>query len=445
MSGLVWHAGADIVTWQADVEAALGPISLEINELRIILDASRPYRPIGVVGDRTRWRDATTLFADPSVVPAVLDAGDGEVVPDPVLNDAAARAATVRCVEAMHLGDLDDGVLLLDRALAGDAVGARDALRAWGYAAAVPERIVDEIENSDHQGVIVERMLEVVGATPGEVMSVAQRNSLTTILASRASRRDLQWDIFLAETVLPDQELAFDLGGTAAPTTYLADLGLVPPRILVFGGPESAEVTAVETPAGTIAVSAPVRTDSFAAEYIRDGIFAIAADPDSGEIVAFAPAVLAEGEFHATIRPPGVEVVHLRVAFVGADADLSTVRLDPTGVALSRIDRHCRHAWTCHRLAGALRAAAGIGDTGSQLGQAAESADAAQRDSETSMVTAKRLLARLERRHRAGPQHDAITRYAHALDMLQQFVDGPPVIDGPTGPTLAELHAVALR
>lgn len=445
MSGIVRRGADGSISWHGDQQVVLGPITLEINGLRMTVDVSSLENVLDLaVADAGVLRSVAAAFANPSVVEPILAADHGAVVEGPTLGPAALRLATTFAVDAVHLGDLDESVLVLDAGYARAAAGDPDARREYSIASAVPDRLVDEIETADYTGPLVERLLEAIVAAPGSAFSLQERTRLIGSLRDRATRAITPWELTLPENALVT--LALDLGGSgAAVAEYLADLRALPPRLLVFTGPDDSDVTTVAKGSGRVEVSARVRPDAFAEQAIEDGLFAVAAVPDSGDLLAFAPAVVVDGELRATIVLPDDDGQTLRFAFVRSGIDLDTFRLDHLGEAMTRIDRFCRHAWTQHRVAGAVRAAVGIDDSGVELDRKAELADDKHREAVDAIDTAQSLLTRLLRRNRNDPRRDALERYGDGLEQLSRMISEPPQIDGPSGPTLAELHSVTLR
>ncbi|MBE7194861.1 MAG: hypothetical protein INR66_20590 [Gordonia polyisoprenivorans] len=80
-----------------------------------------------------------------------------------------------------------------------------------------------------------------------------------------------------------------------------------------------------------------------------------------------------------------------------------------------------------------------------ELDRKAELADDKHREAVDAIDTAQSLLTRLLRRNRNDPRRDALERYGDGLEQLSRMISEPPQIDGPSGPTLAELHSVTLR
>lgn len=445
MNGVVRRGADGSISWHGNRQVVLGPIAFEINGLRMTVDAAALANVLDLaVADAGVLRSAAAVFANPIVVEGILAAGDGAVVDGPTLGPAALRLATTCAVDAVHLGDLDESVLVLDAGYARAAAGDPHARREYAIASAVPDRLVDEIETADYTGPLVERLLEVIVAAPGSAFSPQERTGLIGSLRDRAARAIAPWELVLSENTLAT--LALDLGGSrAAVTEYLADLRGLPPRLLVFTGPDDSDVTTAAEGSGRVEVSARVRPDAFAEQAVEDGLFAVAAAPDSGELLAFAPAVVVDGDLRATIVVPDDDGQTFRFAFVRSGIDLDTIRLDHLGEAMTRIDRFCRHAWTQYRVAGAVRAAVGVDDSGVELDRKAELADDKHREAVDAIDTAQSLLTRLIRRIRNDPRRDALERYGEGLEQLSRMISEPPQIDGPSGPTLAELYLVTLR
>lgn len=444
MNGTVRRGADGSVSWHAPGSAVLGPVSFVVGGISVIVDAAAPEQVIDLgARDAASLRDVVAGFADATVVDAILDAEDGGVVPGPVLVDGIARLATVSAVDAIHLGDLDDAVLLLDAAYARAAAGDPDAADHYALAASVPDRIVDEIESADYLGPLLAPLADAIGFAPTGILSVGERNRLLTALRLRTERVDAEWQVLLAIEADSARDLALHLGGIEAVVLQVADLRALPPRLLMFSAPEEAEVEVVANPDGTVEVAAVLRPDIDADTLLADGIFAVAADPGTGDVLAFAPASISDGRLSARIQTPNGP--NVRCAFLVSSTDLAALRLDPLGIALTRIDRHCRYAWTRHRTAGAVLAGIGAADQESEIARAAAVAESARQSATEAVDNARMLIRQLARRHRSEPIASALAEYRDAIDSLAESISAPPATDGPTGPTMAELHEVALR
>ena len=196
--------------------------------------------------------------------------------------------------------------------------------------------------------------------------------------------------------------------------------------------------------ADTVELTANLRAQADASDVVENGVFAVAADPVNGDLLGFAQAEIRADQLYATMTLASADVSELFYTFITSDVDLSTLRLDRKGVGLTRIDRYCRHAWTQHRMAGAMRASLGLGVESGEFSQVMEAADTLQREAVEAMRTARSLVNRWIRRESAGDQRAALERYRGGVDELRAFIDSPPPLEGPTGPTLAEIHNVVL-
>lgn len=445
MIGTVRHSGDGSISWHGHEQVALGPIMFSVNGIRLVVDAAFLDEVIDLAAtSAAELRAASAGFADPDAVERIIATDDGAEAPGPVLAGGLARVATVSAVDAIHLGDLDDGVLLLDtayaHALAGDADESHYAL-----AAAVPDRLVDEIAAADLTGPLVTRVAEALSLAPEEVIGGRERDGLITRLGERIVGADTTWEVLMHEMIAVSPALALDLGDIGVTTDHLADLRALPPRLLRFTDPDESEIDVEVFDDGDVEVSAALRPGVDAVALESAGLFAVAADIVTGDLLASAPATARDGQVHATLALSGLDPQTLRFALLGAEMDLATLRLDPLGVALTRIDRHCRHAWSRHRLAGALRASVGAESAESEILRVEDATAIAHEDARETMETVRALIRQLVRRHRAGPQNQTLAGYRDAVERLAERIDGPPEFDGATGPTVAELYSVAME
>ncbi|MFT4127077.1 MAG: hypothetical protein QM662_12725 [Gordonia sp. (in: high G+C Gram-positive bacteria)] len=447
MNGTVRHGRDHSISWHADTEVALGPVIFDANGIRIAVDAASPADVVDLAArDYSALRAAAALFTDPRVIMTIAEAADGTRTrdPGPMLGPDLTRVATVSCVDAIHLGDVDAGVLLVDQAMARMSSGDPGAGAYLGLAAAVPDRIADEIDAADYRGPLVERILDVVARAP-RMLTESERTGILQALDRRADADDLQWQEFLTDvTTELGPALAVDLGSAGTASTYLADLRPLPPRLLRFAGPDEPEVTVQVLDETTVTVTAELRPDVDSDTDEVAGIFAVAADAARGDLLAFGPTTVTDGQLRATIRLPDLDPATARYAFIGSDIDIDAVRLDPLGLSLTRIDRYCAYAWSQHRLAGALRASVGASADEATIRRAQDAAETASERASDAIRTARGLTRSLVRRHRSSPRAAAVSEYVAAVGRLGDRLAEPPAIDGPTGPTIAELHAVAL-
>lgn len=443
MNGIVRRGPDGSLTWRAEGGEAFLSITVQLGQITLTVDAAFPDEPVEVViGDVDNARE-TTVFADSEAVGILVAAADGAGVAAPVLSAPLIRLMTVTAVDALHLGDLDDAVVLLEVAYARVLLG--DPGRDWylALASSVSGRLVSEIEATDHLGPLVGRLAEVIGVISNDVPD-AETNGLLSALEARAGRANVLWEgVFTELDGLAG--LSVDLGAaTEAVLMQVADLNAVPTRLLRFDGPEEPEVEVHANPDGSVEVSAPLREGVDAQSAVTEGVFAVAADGGSGELLAFSPATTNGDRITARIDGAGDLGDGTRFAFVGAHADLEALRLDPFGVAMTRVDRHFRYAWTRHRTADAILAGLGIADSDQEIGAATVAADVERQAATESVEIARMLLRQFARRYRAPFEIAVLDARGESVERLAERLREPPT-DGPDGTTLTELHMIAFR
>lgn len=442
MTGAV--AGDGSIIWSAAYGAALGPVQLGVPGLIVTVD---PIAPGEVL-------DVAAATPDGLIARADLFTGDiarrlaatPDLVQSARLAPAATRLATVACVHNLHLGDLDEALVLVDRAWALVGIGERAAAADWlRLAGPSIDRLTERIEVDDISGPLVATTTAVLtdfasaGVLPADLASHLDR------LAGRQARLDGAFDSAL-DDITAGAETALALGAdeTAAPgiVWLLADLRLLPPRTLAYAGPDQPDLRVVEGGAGTVVVSGRLRNGVITDTAELQGLFAVAAEARTGELVAVSPVVVAAGEVTAQLQTGGLAPDSLCCAIIGSAADPDLLRLDPVGTALTRIDRYLRHAWTAHRTAAAALASAGFG--GEQLDRLTQQAGHWRAAAVDSVATAQALLRQLRRRHRSGDEADALAGFAEYADRFADAVTAEPATTGPARPTLTELAAVVL-
>lgn len=442
MTGAI--AGDGSIIWSSAGVVALGPVQLGIPGLVVTVD---PMAPGAVF-------DVAAASPEGLVARALLFVGDDArrlaAAPESVqrarLTPAATRLATVSCVHDLHLGELDEALVLVDRAWAlagiGESAAAADWLRLAGPSL---DRLAERIETDDVVGPLVATAVAALsdfaaaGILPTELAAHLDR------LADRQARQDVAFDDGLA-AITADAETALALGADETPvprvTWQLNDLRCLPPRTLAYAGPDHPDLRVVEGDGGTVVVSARLRGGVITDTAELQGLFAVAAEARTGELVAVSPVLVASGEVTAQLQTGGLAPDRLSCALIGSGADPDMVRLDPVGMALTRIDRYLRHAWTAHRTAGAALASAGFG--GEQLDRLTQQSGHWRATAVDSAATAQALLRQLRRRHRAGADAEALAVFADSADRFADVVTSEPEITGPVGPTLTELAAVVL-
>ncbi|GED95970.1 hypothetical protein [Gordonia crocea] len=442
MSGIVHHHADGSISVRADTGIAVVPVTVGDDAVRVTVDAAFPDRVVDLAAASPEaLRTRAARFRDGDSVRRIAAAADGEVVDAPVLADAWARIATVAAVDAVHLGPLDDAVVHLDTAHARALAGDPDADRYYAFGAAVVDRLVDELRAARAHGPVVARTAEAVEAASAAVFRPGRRAALLRALADADDVTDRAWRSLSADVADPSPTLALSLNRAVTVDAGLADLAPLRPRLLRFDGPDEPEISVRHLGDGTVVLAAALRNGVDETTEQAAGIFAVVADARSGEPVAHAPAVLADGQIRARVALNGADPHSIRCAFLDSTANLDALRLDPTGIALTRIDRYCRYAWSQHRLAGALRAALGAGNTAAEIDRAQAAADTALSIAVDAADTALGLVRQLRRKRRDT------TDLAHRAAALNRFRDvcaAPPAVAGPTGPTLAELCSVAL-
>lgn len=443
VSGIVTRDSSTIVSWHADTAVVLEPMHIEVDGVHIIVDAAFPNRVIDVATDQeTRFnRAAARVFRETDFIRRLTVAEDGEQIEAPTLSEPVTRLATVRAVDRIHLGDLDEAALLLDHAFAHRQFGSfQPTLRYYVLGATAAERLVDEINSGDHSPATARMLSDVIGACPPDALDVPTRDRLIDTLRTHLLADDIGWEAGLSR-LIGHEELATSLGDMSTVTGQLNDLRPFPARALRFTGPDDPdlEITATD---GSISVRARLRDEVIPESQEIQETMAVAADSSTGEILAVAPCSTADGHISAELYPGTSDPSGLRFALISADTPLESVRLDPLGTTLTRIDRHCRYAWSLHREAGAILAGAGAISDESALTRIQQNSNRVRHERDEVIAIIRGLTRQLTRRTRNTPDAESVARHVGAVDSFIATLDAPVVTDGPQGPTLAELFAV---
>ena len=447
MNGLtgVIALGADSsISWHADSGVVLGPITFEIGSVTVVVDAAFPDVIIDLaVTDADALSAGLALFDDPGFVARVTAAADGQAIVGTLLAAPLVRVATVAAVGDIHLGELDEAALLLDRAHARALAGDVDtAIDLYTLSHAVADRIVEQIESADYHGPLVTVLLEAIDSAPRQALDPADRETWTTALRER--RFDLGGhvaDELLELAVGSIPQLAVTLGDAASPAGQVVDLRAVPPRILEYTGPDGPDLDVVDR-GGRVVVRASLRDDAMVESAEVQELFAVAAEESTGDLLAVAPCIVDDGVVTAELTVPGMTAGSLRCALIGSGTDPDTLRMDRFGIAIARIDRYCRHAWTLHRTAGALLAGLDLAVNDTAFDAVQQEAEETHDAAVDAVQTALGLAAQLRRRHRSGPDAKGLAAYVAAMERFESSIAARPSLDGPTGVTLTELLAV---
>jgi hypothetical protein len=445
LSGVIALGTDNSISWHADTGVVLGPITIQIGSVTLVVDAAFPDVLIDfAVTDAGALSGGPALFDDPEFAVRVLTAGDGEIVVGTLLAAPLVRVATVAAVGDIHLGDLDEATLLLDRAHARALAGDVDtATELYLLTHAVTDRIVEQIESADYTGPLVAALLEALDSAPQQALDPADRDLWTAALRDR--RFDVDGQVVedalfeLVDGSMP--QLAITLGDAIVPPGQLVDLRAVPPRILEYTGPDDPDLDVVDR-GGRVVVQAALRADAMIESAEVQELFAVAAEEGSGDLLAVAPCTVAGGVVTAELTVPGMAAASLRCALIGSGTDPDTLRMDRFGISIARIDRYCRHAWTLYRTVGAMLAGLDLAVDEADFDTVQQEADETHDAAVDAVQTALGLAAQLRRRNRSGRDAAGLAAYLEAIQRFGSAIAARPPLDGPTGVTLTELLAV---
>jgi hypothetical protein len=445
-----FRGGDGSLAWTAPDGAALAPVFVARPGLTVTVDPANPHRVLDLAATNEEAIRDRAGFFDPPAITGELTA-DPESVQRITLSPAATRLATTLAVTEVHLGDLDESLLMLDRAVAlanlGDTVSAR---RVFGLASAATELLADRIEEDGIGGPLLTGLLAALTAlgptVTGELRAWQPRMRGRTDLAGASLDREL------ATLLRGEREADLSLTALAMtgddqpdePVLQLTDLRPLPPRLLRFTGPDDPDLEIRSGDGDLITVTATLRDEVIADTEEVLGLFAVAADPATGRMLASAPIRVVGREVRAELYLPGRRPDQVNCALIGSDAEPDVLRLDNLGTALIEIDRHLRFAWTMHRRAGAIRAAVDATAAPGTVDAAAELAREALAIATEAATTAQDLLRQEARRRHTSPEATPLATYSAQIDAFAGTITGPPQISGPAGPTLTELAAEVL-
>ena len=296
------------------------------------------------------------------------------------------------------------------------------------------------IDSDDHAPATVHMLSGIIDSCPPAALDPPTRDHLADTLRAHLLADDIGWQTGLSR-LINHETPATSLGDIATVTGQLNDLRPFPARALRFTGPDDPdlEITATD---GAISVRARLRDEVIPESGEIHETMAVAADSLTGEILSVAPCSTADGHISAELYPGTSDPSGLRFALISADTALESVRLDPLGITLTRIDRHCRYAWSLHREAGAILAGADATTDEPSLTRIQQNANRVRHERDEVIATIRGLIRQLARRMRRAPDAESIASYVEAVHLFAASLDAPPTTDGPQGPTLAELLAV---
>lgn len=434
-------AGSEAVSWATQTPAVLPLVQIDRPDLTITVDPALPHNAFRV---HAETREA--LFSH-----AHLFAGEGAVAlaehPTTVdsvrLAPSAIRLATTMAVAAMHLGELDEPLLTFDLAVARQLAGA-PAAREFALGTAAAERLAATIEVSVTGGALATALVAALADIGSEASQELRAWALMQDLEHQAVAAEIELSL---HHFADGREPATTLGTPGASddiASQLADPRPLPPRLLRFSGPGDPDLT-VRQEDDLIVITAPLRDEVIADSVEAQGLFAVVADSVTGALLAVAPLRFSHGLVRSELHLPGHPVHGLHCALIGAATDPSTIRLDPLGLLLIEVERHCRHAWTMHRRAGAILAAVNPWSPSAALDSARALSDTAHRSARDAAQTAVDLIRHELRRNRNEADRSELQAHTLRADALASLIDESPAFDGPAGPTITELAAEILH
>jgi len=438
-SGTVEHSPDGLIIWRADVGVALGPVTFDAYGIGIGVDAADPAAVVAVVAEIGDRDSDATCFEDSQFLDMLVEAPTGAVLKGPTLRDEVVRAATIHAVNTFFVGLLDEGVVALDMANAHAVCGEMSRARGrYLMSATTMDALLDLVE-TDGSRPVVEELEHMVAHCPA--MDPDRR--VAGIAATVAERHRTRWSTMAVPKVLAAADLSAGMRTVVTNPGDLLDLSLLPPRLVRFAGPDQVDLTLRIVDNETVEASAVLRDEIIAESTDVDGLFVVAMDSNTGELVSSAPCAVDGLTLIARLWLADRPIGDLHFALVAPTVPLSRVRGDPLSVQLGRLDRQCRHAWTQHRRATAL------------VGLVTETSDDSAFDNahhlgEILMADAKQWAENTEaeldelRQAVADPAVEQIVAgYLDGVQRLTNLVQSPGDLDGPLRPTLAELCAAS--
>ncbi|MXP20185.1 hypothetical protein GIY30_02215 [Gordonia sp. HNM0687] len=436
ITGSVERSADGLIVWRAHTGAALGPVAFDAHNLGLGVDAADPSCVLTVVADDSDRDSGATCFTDPGFLTALVDAPTGATLPQPQLVDEIARAATIHAVSRFHLGDLDPGIVTLDEAHAAALCGDMDGARGrYLMATSSMEEVLDDLAENGGESIAEE--LEVAVA---QCPAMDPENAIATVASAIVDGQDARWSEMVLSIHQEELATTFSPPPPNAAGDFL-DLSLLPPRLMRFTGPDEHDLALRMIGDDTVEASAVVRDAIYTSSSEAAGLFVIAVERATGELVSSAPCEASGMRMVALLWLAEHELDDLHFLMVTLDVPLDEVSARPLDVRLAQVDRACRHAWTNHRRGRAILTLVNSA-TAPELVDAAGHAVAHCRQQADDWAANARIELEDILLHLQSPDHQKLVAdFREGVLRLQELVAGDFAPDSPIRPTLAELHA----
>lgn len=449
LAGTVRHIDGGLVMWQADSGAGLGPVRFDAFGIGLGVDGAEPSTVLAVVAAPDDRDSGATCFNDPEFLMRMVEADDGTAMTGPALVEDLERAATIHAVNMFHVGHLDEALLCLDLAHATALCGEMERARGkYLMAAATLDSLIERLVESDGGRSIADEIETMVASCPGIDPDLRITNAAAAVVDRHCDRLAELLDQLAAQHEAETGFASLDGtlgGGDSAPLPVggeVLDLGLLPPRLIRFTGHDDNDLIFRLVDDQIVEASAVLRSALLADSTDTDGVFLVAADSFTGELISSAPCTVSGMHLSARLWLADATLSETHFLLVASTVPLSRVHADPVAVRAARIDRACRAAWTQHRRAVTLAALITSTDDGESFDRARDQMD--MLTAESASLCAGALSALAGHRDESDPAADTIyRRYIEGVQRLATAVSTHNGGEGPQRATLAELCAEA--
>ncbi|MEV0767718.1 hypothetical protein [Nocardia salmonicida] len=371
VDGVLFFHEDGTASWDSGTVAAVAPVEIVVGGGCVAtVDPANPRALLSWTLAADGDVDAlAAALGDPGIARVIERARaagiDERVLASPWLVEAWSRYAAVAAARRWIMHPLDEGALLIDRAVAAFRVGRE--LEAAALFVAGEDHLIDlgeRCRDGEMPTTVVDLVREALDAAR-ECGADLRIEELAAELDGYSAIGDEDLAVLMddwrrAIAMVSDAGAAAHLGGGVVSLDEFIDITLVPPRIIAWRGASEPDLTVEydgRSATCVVRASLAAEVDPYCLEVRQLLIFA--AGRDDGALVATAPMRLEHRSLVAVLPAMGVDPADLVFGVVSADTDPASLRVESVGRHLAEIDRTMIEIWGRNRAALArLRAVA---------------------------------------------------------------------------------------